>query len=91
VHDLPPARTRLDEGVGRPDSDLKQGANDFGNPTYDGPQPPEGDAPHHYHFRLAALDTGHLEVGPRQRAEAIWEAAQDHIIEEAELVGTYQR
>ena len=91
VHDIPPDLTRLDEGIGRSDSELKQGANDFGNPTYDGPQPPEGDAPHHYHFRLAALDTDHLDVGPRQRADAIWEAAQGHIIEEAELVGTYRR
>jgi Raf kinase inhibitor-like YbhB/YbcL family protein len=91
VHDIPSDCTRLDEGAGRPGSDLTQGANDFGNPTYDGPQPPEGDAPHHYHFRLAALDTDHLDVGPQQRAEAIWEAAQDHILEESELVGTYQR
>ena len=91
VHDIPPDCTRLDEGAGRPGSELKHGANDFGNPTYDGPQPPEGDPPHHYHFRLAALDTDHLDVGPRQRAESVWEAAQDHIIEEAELIGTYQR
>jgi len=91
VHDIPPDCMRLDEGAGRPGSGLKQGANDFGNPTYDGPQPPKGDAPHHYHFRLAALDTDHLDVGPQQRAEAIWEAAQDHILEESELVGTYQR
>ena len=91
VHGLEPDRTRLDEGAGQRDSDLAQGANDFGNSNYDGPEPPEGDAPHHYHFRLAALDTDHLEVGPRQRAEAVWEAAQGLILEVAELVGTYQR
>ena len=82
---------RLEEGEGRADSDLRQGANDFGNTGYDGPQPPEGDGPHHYHIRLAALDTDHLDVGPRQRAEAVWDAAQGHILEETELVGTYEQ
>ena len=91
VHDIPPDRTRLDEGMGRRDGGLKQGANDFGNSNYDGPQPPEGDGPHHYHFRLAALDIPHLDVGPRQRAEAVWDAAQGHILEETELVGIYEQ
>ena len=91
VHDIPPDQTRLEEGEGRADSDLRQGANDFGNTGYDGPQPPEGDGPHHYHIRLAALDTDHLDVGPRQRAEAVWDAAQGHILEETELVGTYEQ
>lgn len=91
VYDIPPERRRLHEGAGRRGADLRQGANDFGNPSYDGPQPPEGHGTHHYHFRLAALDTDHLDVGPRQRAEAIWEAAQPKIIEQAELVGTYER
>jgi hypothetical protein len=91
VHDIPPDCRRLDEGAGRPDSGLRQGANDFGNANYDGPQPPEGDGPHHYHIRLAALDTDHLDVGPRQRAEAVWDAAQGHILEETELVGIYER
>ena len=91
VHDIPPERSRLAEGIGRMDGDLRQGANDFGNANYDGPQPPEGDGPHHYHFRLAALDVPHLDIGPRQRAEAVWDAAQGHILEETELVGIYER
>lgn len=90
VHDISPGRTHLDEGAGQRGGDLKQGANDFGNASYDGPQPPEGDGPHHYHFRLAALDVDHLDIGPQQRAEAIWEAAQPHILEETELVGIYE-
>src|SRR5687768_17037562 len=52
--DISPGRTRLEEGAGRRGGDLKQGANDFGDTGYDGPQPPEGHGPHHYHFRLAA-------------------------------------
>lgn len=91
VYDIPPGRQRLEEGAGRRGADLKQGANDFGNPTYDGPQPPEGHGTHRYRFRLAALDTDHLDIAPRERAEAIWEAAQANILDEAELVGTYER
>src|SRR5687767_654107 len=40
AYDVPPDRTRLEEGAGRRGSDLQHGANDFGNPSYDGPQPP---------------------------------------------------
>ena len=62
----PPEKRRLAEGAARRDGKLKQGANDFGHTTYDGPA---AAGPRHlsYHFRLAALDTDHLDVGPKQR------------------------
>lgn len=91
VYDLAPNKTGLEEGAGRKGGALKQGANDFGNPSYDGPQPPKGHGPHRYLFRLAALDIGHLNVGPQQRAEAIWQAAQGSLVDQAQLVGTYER
>src|SRR5688500_16599543 len=59
AYDIPADKSRLDEGEGRRSGDLRQGANDFGNLGYDGPQPPEGHGPHHYHFRVAALDVDH--------------------------------
>src|SRR5438094_9131345 len=55
--DISPDRHRLDEGAGGRGDALSQGANDFGDTGYDGPQPPQGHGPHHYHFRIAALDT----------------------------------
>lgn len=91
VFDISPDRNRLDEGAGRRGGQLTQAANDFGDTGYDGPEPPPGHGPHHYHFRLAALDVDHVDVGPQQRAQAVWEAAQPHILEEAELVGVYER
>lgn len=91
VYDIPPERMRLEEGSGRHGTSLRQGANDFGNAGYDGPEPPEGHGPHHYHFRLAALDIDHLDIGPQQRAEEIWDAAQPHVLEQTELVGVYER
>lgn len=30
-------------------------------------------------------------MGPQQRAEAVWQATQDHVLEEAELIGVYER
>jgi hypothetical protein len=37
--------------------EVVQGKNDFGNYTYLGPCPPEGDKPHRYTFTLFALNT----------------------------------
>ena len=89
VYNIPPNRKRLDEG-----EDLAgygRGINDFGNRTYDGPQPPVEDGVHHYHFRLAALDTDRLDdVAPDASATAVWDEALRHVIEETELVGTFE-
>jgi Raf kinase inhibitor-like YbhB/YbcL family protein len=77
---------------GKPGPDApRQGKNDFGNAYYDGPEPPKGHGIHHYHFRLAALDVPSLDVPGQVGVERIWEEARKHALEEAELVGTYQR
>jgi len=39
-----------------------QGRTDFGNPGYGGACPPEGDKPHHYHFKVWALKVDKLPV-----------------------------
>jgi Raf kinase inhibitor-like YbhB/YbcL family protein len=91
AYDISAGMPGLHEGDGRRSSDLHQGANDFGNLSYDGPQPPEGHGLHHYHFRLVALDTDHLDVEAEDRADTIWAAAQPHVLAEAELVGLYER
>jgi len=69
---------------------LAQGKNDFGNAYYDGPEPPMGHGLHHYHFRLAALDVPKLNGRPSDIRE-LWREAKKHVIEETELVGTYER
>lgn len=91
AYDIPPERTQLEEGAGRRGSDLMHGANDFGNASYDGPQPPRGHGTHHYHFRIAALDVDRLGSTPQQRAAEIWATAQAHKLAEAEIIGTYER
>ena len=67
------------------------GRNDFGNDRYDGPEPPRGDRPHHYHFRLAALDVPSIGLPANAGAAEIWREASQHLIEKADLVGICQR
>ncbi|HEY1784355.1 MAG TPA: YbhB/YbcL family Raf kinase inhibitor-like protein [Pirellulales bacterium] len=56
---------------------------------YRGPQPPRG-KPHHYHFRLYALDAP-LDVPPGLDRAALEKAMAGHILARAELVGVYSR
>ncbi|NLS01036.1 YbhB/YbcL family Raf kinase inhibitor-like protein [Rhizobium sp. P38BS-XIX] len=64
--------------------------NDFGNARYDGPQPPDGDPPHRYIFRIAALDVPRLTLPEAVGVEAMWTQAQKHTLAEASLTGLYQ-
>lgn len=76
---------------GKPGTEaLQQGKNDFGNASYDGPDPPVGHGVHHYHFRLAALDVPSLGIPGQTGVKEIWKEARRHAIEATELVGTYE-
>jgi Raf kinase inhibitor-like YbhB/YbcL family protein len=66
-------------------------ANDFGKPGYGGPCPPKGHGPHHYHFKLFALDVDRLDVGANAKVVDVENAASRHAIAQGELVGTYER
>ena len=57
AYEIPVDWTRLDEGFGAETlaSGIRQAINDFGNPGYGGPCPPQGHGRHRYHFRLSAL------------------------------------
>ena len=67
----------------------KQGTNSFGKIGYDGPSPPPGPA-HRYFFRLYALDSP-LEVAPGATKNQVLNAAQGHILAEAQLMGRFGR
>ncbi|MDW6021178.1 YbhB/YbcL family Raf kinase inhibitor-like protein [Mesorhizobium sp. BAC0120] len=92
VYDIARERSDLPEGTtpGAKTETLGHGVNDFGNAHYDGPQPPRGHGVHHYHFRLAALDTETLHLGPKASIDDIWTKARPHILAETELVGTFE-
>jgi hypothetical protein len=93
VYDLPANVTALPEGIGSQGSaeTLNQGVNDFRHANYGGPCPLPGHGTHHYHFRLAALDTSRLVVSPGAEVADLWRAAEPHILAQTELVGTYAR
>lgn len=92
VYNIPADRSGLPESVDTgPERSLRFALNDFGNERYDGPEPPKGHGPHHYHFRLAALDVPSLSLPADMGAADIWRQAAKHAIEEAELVGIYER
>ncbi|MFL6800933.1 MAG: YbhB/YbcL family Raf kinase inhibitor-like protein, partial [Sphingomicrobium sp.] len=65
--------------------------NDFGKPGYGGPCPPKGHGPHHYRFKLFALDVPRLDTLANPRVADVESAARKHAIAEGELVGTYER
>lgn len=92
VWNIPPGVTALSQGApellkGSPRP--MQGRNGYSTNEYKGPCPPPG-KPHHYHFRLYAIDaTLNLPQGAtKQQVES---AIQTHIIDQATLIGTYQR
>jgi hypothetical protein len=84
---IPGDRDGLDEGE---TGGAVQGENDFGEVGYGGPMPPEGHGTHHYHFTLYALDEP-VEVSQGAPREAMESAIRDHVLDSAELVGTYER
>lgn len=88
VYDLAPDISSLAEAAAAAGG---EGVNDFGRRGYDGPEPPRGHGLHHYHIRVAALDVDHLPVRPSARVDEVWTAARPHVLDQAEIVGTYMR
>ena len=68
-----------------------EATNDFGKAGYGGPCPPKGHGPHHYHFRLFALNVERLDLGSNPKVADLETAAQSHAIGQGELIGTYER
>lgn len=93
AYDIAPDHTALPEAIapsGAPDG-IRQAINDFGRRGYGGPMPPKGHGPHHYHFRLFALDCEHLPLRPGASVADVRKAALAHRIAEAALTGLYER
>jgi Raf kinase inhibitor-like YbhB/YbcL family protein len=87
AYDIPPG-TR---SIGEAQSVGTQAINGFGKTGYGGPCPPAGHGPHHYHFKLYALNTGALGLPAGAKVEDVEKAAQEHVLGRGEIVGTYQR
>ncbi len=80
-----------DHSSPRNPSPYPEGANDFGRSAWGGPCPPRGHGTHHYHFRVLALGAPRLEVEAGTPVPAVERAARRHVIDEARLIGTFER
>lgn len=72
-----------------PSNGGRQANNDFGDPGYGGPCPPQGPA-HRYVFTLTALSR-ELTLGPNPSYEDVRDAAADSAVGQATFSGTYGR
>jgi Raf kinase inhibitor-like YbhB/YbcL family protein len=68
-----------------------EAVNDFGKPGYGGPCPPKGHGPHHYRFKLFALDADRLDLGAGAKVTEVEQQAEQHALGRAELTGLYER
>ena len=88
LYNLPPSSGGLADGAKNLPAGTAEGTNDWQRTGYGGPCPPVGR--HRYFHKLYALDTVIQGLNNPNKA-AVERAMQGHILERAELVGTYKR
>lgn len=87
IWNIAPHQHQLPEGFHS--STAKEGVTGFGKIGYHGPCPPPG-KPHRYFFKVFALNSLlHIESGATK--QEVEKAMQHHLIDQAELMGTYSR
>lgn len=84
---IPVDTAEIPEGGG---TAFTEGVNDFGGTGYGGPMPPEGHGLHHYYFWVYALDSSLNAESGLTRSDLL-ELMDGRILEQARLVGTYER
>lgn len=90
LYNIPPTATGLAEAI-RPavlPAGTLEGVNDWRRTGYGGPCPPIGR--HRYFHKLYALDVALPDLGRPTKAQ-LEKAMTGHILDQAELVGTYQK
>lgn len=87
VYRIPPDRRGFEEGS---TGGAVEGRNDFGKTGWGGPLPPRGSGPHHYHFKVYALDQA-VDLKPGATKSELLKAIRGHVLGQGELVGTYER
>jgi Raf kinase inhibitor-like YbhB/YbcL family protein len=92
VYNIPPGVRELAEGASTQGAMLQgsvEGMNNFGRSGYGGPCPPRGN-PHHYVFRVYALDI-RLDLSAGATRKQVDAAMSGHLVAQGQIVGTYQR
>ncbi len=89
-YNIPAAVRALGEGAGNEaPSGVLEALTDNGSRGYHGPCPPIGR--HRYFFRLFALDDMLPSLGDRARRNDLESAMRGHVLDTAQLMGTYAR
>jgi Raf kinase inhibitor-like YbhB/YbcL family protein len=87
VYDIAANATHIDGG--KTPAGARDGINDWKKTGYGGPCPPIGR--HRYFFKLYALDTALGDLGARATKGDVEAAMRGHVLEQTELMGTYER
>lgn len=88
LYDIPPGAGAVaegEQGLGT------EGRNGFSVTGYRGPCPPEDHGEHRYRFTLHALDVDSLGLPPGATREQLESTMRGHVLEVAELVGTFEK
>jgi Raf kinase inhibitor-like YbhB/YbcL family protein len=88
LYNLPADCIGLAEAVKSLPAGTREGTNDWERTGYGGPCPPVGR--HRYFFKLYALDAALPDLGAATKAR-LEAAMQGHVLEKAELMGTYEK
>lgn len=90
LYAIPSTTSALPEGVSAEalPAGAKQGVNDWRRTGYGGPCPPIGR--HRYFHKLYALDVELADLGEPDK-QTLLSAMEGHILDQTELIGTYQR
>ena len=87
LYNIPPAATGL-AGDAKLPAGAREGKNDWDRRGYGGPCPPIGR--HRYIHKLYALDVVLPDLNEPTKATLL-DAMDGHVLEEAELIGTYKK
>jgi len=88
LYNLPADTEGLAEAVSRLPAGTREGLNDWQRTGYGGPCPPIGR--HRYFFKLYALDVVLPDLHEPDKA-GLERAMRGHVLEQAVLMGTYQK
>ncbi|MEX2154978.1 MAG: YbhB/YbcL family Raf kinase inhibitor-like protein [Gemmatimonadaceae bacterium] len=87
LYDISASATGIPKG-GKTPTGARDGKNDWKRTGYGGPCPPIGR--HRYFFKLHALDTTLGDLKSPTKTQVL-DAMKGHVLEQAELMGTYER
>ncbi len=96
IFNIPASTHSLEEDAG----DIKSGKapkgsiqskTDFGEAGFGGACPPEGDKPHHYQFKIYALDIDQIPLTQAASGAMVGFYLKQHALAQAQLEATYSR